>query len=1780
MNSGPSSITPQGAEYCSLTIDDRTIMPRPMIMKTKRKGRPAQRCFCRTQQPGWRHHVLALLMAALLLCGISGTASAAIVNEPMTGATAPGWVIGGSAYLSASTGVDPAGNGWLRLTEPLGNQAGFAFFDAPFDISQGVVIGFDYATWGGNGADGYSIFLFDGSFDASTFSVGASGGSLGYAQKTAPFDPGLTGGYIGIGVDEYGNYGNATEGRVGGYGAAGPYPNRVGVRGPTANDPTGVTGYNWLGGSGALASLWFNQTYRPIQTGAQYRKVVILLTPVAAPNYLRVDVFIQFGFNQALTPVVTGLFTGQPIPASVKIGYAASTGGSTNYHEIRNLVIDPLQTDVDLAMTKTVSSPSVTQGGPVVYTLTARNYGPYSSGTATNMPISDTIPALLTGATWTCASVNGGVCGAASGSGNLVTTATLTFNSGVSYTIRSTVSATAPLGSTITNTATLTPPAGITDYFSENNSATVNAAVTGPTVTLSGTIYSDANHNGVRNAGEGSPGLATIYAKLFRSSDMTTALQAVLYTAGTGSFSFSNVPSYENYTILLSTNNNLNDPAPIGPSANWIYTSPFNYTLANIAVLGASVGSLDFGLYNGSRIFGKVIRDDGLNGAPLNANDGILNAAETGISGVVVTLATTTAFQLDTTTTDSGGSFVLYTNRPNANLRIYETNPGLYLSVSFNPGTTGGAYTIGGEYIQFAYVQYTDYSGVLFGDIPLSTFAPTPLSQNTGTGTTVYYGHTFSPGSGGIVSFATATRTTAPAVPAWPAVAYFSDVNCNGAYDGGDVALPSPITASAGVPVCILVRDTVPGTATLGTTDLITTRATITYTNSQGPQVRTHDVTDTTTVAAPGSVTVSGAVYSDANHNGVRDAGENSPNIAGVYAKLFRSSDLATMLSVTSVVQSSGTYTFTFVPPSDTYTIILSSTSTATFDPSFPSTQWVAVGPANYTLSGIAVGGADLANQNFGVFNGTRIDGRALKDDGVAVSTNANNAVADAGETGIAGQTVSICDNASCVAIDTASTDASGNFSLYVPWATALATARVTQTTMPANYTMVNYSAGTAAGSAVNLASRYITFTFTGGTDVTGLVFSDVPDNTFTPTPLARTGSQTAQLDYAHTFTPGSGGLVSFATSTRTQPSWPAPVYYQDVNCSGIYDAGDVALPASLTTVAGTPVCVLTRVTILATAPSGTTDQLVTRATFTFTSSFGPVVRPYDVTDTTTVQTPNLGTSAKAWTDVNGGGVNAGDLLQYTITIANTTATATAFNVAVTDDIPANVNSFTVVSIPVLATDLSTTTGGTNGTGYLNVTGITVPPNSSETIVFNVSIDGAAAPGTSINNTATITQPDGTVTLEAAPAATVVAVTGNKPLYLSSGATTTLSRIPPAAQTSTTINTGVTVTWTQQAVLSAPVTITTPFTTTLWIQRLSNNQRIVNVRLVCSSNPAVAATGNYTGTPTNAAPGTQVNVNLAGPATMSCPAGGSWLLGVSNNSVAGRNIAVWMGPGSLSQAILPSQNVITVDSVISYISTYPSTTLPASGYFTGGQTAYVRAVVSDPFGSYDIVSAPTVTIRDQANALMASGPMTLVNDSGGLIKTFEYSYAVPATGPSGIWTTTVGAPEGTEGTVSDSGIGTFRVVLQPNIVIVKSVSIVSDPFNFGLNPKAIPGAEMLYEITVTNQGAGTADNVTVWDGIPPNTTLVTDIAGPNSGPVAFIDGAGATASGLSYTFSGYGSTTDNVEFSQDNSTWNLVPAPGSDPAVRYLRLPLTGIMNGAVGANQPYFTVRFKVLVQ
>jgi len=120
--------------------------------------------------------------------------------------------------------VDVNGDKRLRVTPDRYNIATAVTKDYEFETSQNlIIVEFDYHSYGGcyggagvgrDGADGIVNVLFDSSVgDRPT--PGGYGGSMGYAQM--PHDDGFEGGWLGLGVDEYGNFGNCNETREGGF---------------------------------------------------------------------------------------------------------------------------------------------------------------------------------------------------------------------------------------------------------------------------------------------------------------------------------------------------------------------------------------------------------------------------------------------------------------------------------------------------------------------------------------------------------------------------------------------------------------------------------------------------------------------------------------------------------------------------------------------------------------------------------------------------------------------------------------------------------------------------------------------------------------------------------------------------------------------------------------------------------------------------------------------------------------------------------------------------------------------------------------------------------------------------------------------------------------------------------------------------------------------------------------------------------------------------------------------------------------------------------------------------------------------------------------------------------------------------------------------------------------------------------------------------------------------------------------------------------------------------
>ena len=769
------------------------------------------------------------------------------------------------------------------------------------------------------------------------------------------------------------------------------------------------------------------------------------------------------------------------------------------------------------------------------------------------------------------------------------------------------------------------------------------------------------------------------------------------------------------------------------------------------------------------------------------------------------------------------------------------------------------------------------------------------------------------------------------------------------------------------------------------------------------------------------------------------------------------------------------------------------------------------------------------------------------------------------------------------------------------PASSAIATMQgggITLPPMPVNSTLT-FSMGTTvsssapAGPLANIAEVIVDAESNAATDTNTVIKKLDVTKAFAPSSIVANGETTLSITLQNS-------NLAAATGVAFTDIYPANLINAAIpgvtnTCSG-----------TVTAAAGSNSLVLSGGTIPAAGGSCTiTVQVTSSVAGAYTNNTGTVTSAEGYTGNSAsaslaVGVSNFSTSTKSLLDLNGGEPDPGEVIRYTITL-NETAGVIATGISISDTLSSALTNLSVFSCP------SGATCGFSGQ-TLSATGITVPANGSVSVIIDGTITGSTAAGTTINNCADISNPSG---IGASPCASTIIVSpsavagaGNKRLYLYDATATPaykLSRVIPTSASSVTIAQSTNRTWALSPTLATPMTIS-PDVTPLAIipvnlyltSNTANQNRTVRVDVTCSGGGTTYSESKiFDGTAVNnpylpTGIPTLVSFNkLTISANHFCGAGQTWNLTVANTG-SGSVIVHPVSGVNNSFISLPSLNIINVDSVNSYDAAYAAVTTPANGYFGGGQTVYIRSVVSDPFGSFDITSA-TVTIKNPyGTTVVSAAAMTVVADSGSATKTFEYQYTVPTSGPAGIWTTIVKAQEGTEGTISDDGTGVFKLGI-PNLLVLKSVSAYSDPINgIGAGAKAIPGAFMTYTITVTNFGYGAvdADTTVITDPIPANTELfVGDINVAGSGPVLFTDGAGATASGLSYTFTSLSDTGDNLEFSGDSGISydkipNADPVTGGDSTVTNIRIPLDGTFNGSDGTNNPTFNIKFRVRIE
>jgi type IV pilus assembly protein PilY1 len=421
---------------------------------------------------------------ACLTAGGGGASIPACVGLPYYGAEQ---LVGGNS----GTLPDPVGNGALRFTNgrPGGyHQNGAIVLDPSqkFSSTAGVQITFTTVTYRGDsggaardGADGISFFLMDAGVAPD---VGAFGGSLAYTCSNANNDPtiasdginqrgydGLVGAYLGLGIDEFGNFLNGSNPLTGYNGdnainltnAAGGFgyvPNRIGMRGG------GHVAWRWLNGNfptqypGSLTTgqrassvqktcktglLWDYSgdpnnpvvsavqppasqplDYPPIPgafsvlNGVQIANEAAVTrndgTPITyklkitTDNHLSLSYSINAGVYQPVISNQDITASNGALPANLLFGFAGSTGGDTNIHEIMCFRATPNNLAASSAGVNQQQTAKVQAGAQVYFayynpdtwagSLTAQNITIDASGNVTGIttPIWDA-SCVLTG---------------------------------------------------------------------------------------------------------------------------------------------------------------------------------------------------------------------------------------------------------------------------------------------------------------------------------------------------------------------------------------------------------------------------------------------------------------------------------------------------------------------------------------------------------------------------------------------------------------------------------------------------------------------------------------------------------------------------------------------------------------------------------------------------------------------------------------------------------------------------------------------------------------------------------------------------------------------------------------------------------------------------------------------------------------------------------------------------------------------------------------------------------------------------------------------------------------------------------------------------------------------------------------------------------------------------------------------------------------------------------------------------------------------------------------
>lgn len=224
-------------------------------------------------------------------------------------------------------------HGRLQLTQAQKTQSTASSYQYLFPaLGNKVEVEFDYMAYGGNGADGLAVVFSDAKI---TPQAGAFGGPLGYGFKLKNSHenqkPGFKGGWLGIGLDEHGNY--SRQGGSQNIPSGDLTPQSVVLRGSGQQ----YSGYNYIYGKKVQNidnndGYYYTHRYRITIDSINQNKVNVMVERSVvrrgdAPHFSRIIGPID---------VLSHQYNQDDIPENFIMSLTGSTGASYNIHEIDN----------------------------------------------------------------------------------------------------------------------------------------------------------------------------------------------------------------------------------------------------------------------------------------------------------------------------------------------------------------------------------------------------------------------------------------------------------------------------------------------------------------------------------------------------------------------------------------------------------------------------------------------------------------------------------------------------------------------------------------------------------------------------------------------------------------------------------------------------------------------------------------------------------------------------------------------------------------------------------------------------------------------------------------------------------------------------------------------------------------------------------------------------------------------------------------------------------------------------------------------------------------------------------------------------------------------------------------------------------------------------------------------------------------------------------------------------------------------------------------------------